>query len=103
MTFKKLLDTLFDSVKPQTDGKKRRFYDSGVENLLDFVTNYSKQDMANDTETQALIAQVQQVLKGVSPDNLRESDSMKLYIAEKIGELKQNVGALVQATGRKFR
>ena len=103
-TFKKLVDTLFDTVKPQThDGKKRKFYDSSVDNLLEFVTNFEKQDMADDVELQHHIGNVKRILKGVTPDTLKESDNQKAYIAAQLAEVKQTIGALVVETGRKFR
>jgi hypothetical protein len=102
-TFKKLVDTLFDTVKPQPDGKKRKFFDSSVENLLEFVTNYAKQDMADDVETQQHIANVRRILKGVTPATLKESDNQKAYVAAQLAAVKEAVGALVQETGRKFR
>jgi hypothetical protein len=102
-TLKKLIDTLFAAVKPQMDGKKRKFYDSSVENLLEFINNFEKQDMANDTETQVLIKSLKQVLSGVTPDMVRESDNLKVHIASKLDELSKEAFKLVQVTGRKFR
>ena len=98
-TLSKLIDTLFDSIKPQLDGKKRKFYDSSVENLLVFVANFEKQDIANDTETQGLIKSLKQVLAGVTPDSLRESDNLKHRIVKELETVKQNASLLVQATG----
>jgi hypothetical protein len=102
-TFKKLVDTLFDTVKPQNDGKKRRFYDSSVENLLEFVSNFEKQDMADDAEMQQHIHNVKRILRGVSPETLKESDNQKAYVAAQLAAVKASIGALVQETGRKFR
>ena len=102
-TFKKLVDTLFDTVKPQSDGKKRKFYDSSVENILEFVSNFEKQDMANDAEMAHHIDNVKRILKGVTPETLKESDNQKAYIAAQLADVKQTIGCLVVETGRKFR
>lgn len=102
-TFKKLVDTLFDTVKPQPDGKKRAFFQSSVTNLLEFVGNFEKQDMADDVETQQHIKNIKRILKGVTPETLKESDNQKAYVAAQLAEVKQALGALVVETGRKFR
>lgn len=99
----KLVEVLYDTVKPQPDGKKRRFYDSSVENLVEFIKNFSKQDIADDLGMQSEMKRLAQVLDGVTPDKLKESDSLKATIYKELAAVKQNLGALVVETGRKFR
>jgi hypothetical protein len=103
ITLSKLIESLFNAVKPQYDGKKRAVKDANVANLLEFISNYEKQDMANDTETQALIADMKKVLKGVTPEMLRESDNLKVAIAAKMEAFQKTAHNLVQVSGRKFR
>jgi hypothetical protein len=99
----KLVDVLYDTVKPQSDGKKRKFYDSSVENLVEFIQNYNKQDMANDLGMQTEVENLKKILNGVTPDHLKENDGLKKHIYEQLAEVKKNIGALVVETGRKFR
>jgi hypothetical protein len=103
LTFKKLLDTLVDTVKPRIDGAKRKFYDSSVTNLLEFVNNYAKQDMANDAETQALVANIKSVLGNVTPETLKESDNQKAEVFAALSTIQSQLDTMVQVTGRKFR
>jgi hypothetical protein len=100
---KKVIDSLFNAVKPEYDGKRKSIKDANVENVLEFIANFPKQDMADDVETQALIEDLKKVMKGVTPEMLRESDNLKAHIASKLEGLSKEAYKLVQVTGRKFR
>lgn len=103
-TLKKVVDSLFNAVKPKVeDGKRRSVKDANVENVMEFINNYHLQDMANDTETQAIVNQLKAVMKGVTPDMLRESDNLKVHIASQLDTISKEAYKLVQVTGRKFR
>lgn len=103
-TLKKLIDSLFNAVKPQVaDGKRRAIKDATVENVMEFIANFKLQDMADDAETQVLVTSLKQVMHGVTPDMLRESDNLKVHIASKLEGISKEAYRLVQVTGRKFR
>jgi len=100
----KAVEALFDALKPQPDGKKRKLYDSTVENLQEFLATYNTRDLAGDTEFQQTVVEpLRAIMKGVSMDKIRHSDNLKAYIVKQVEGVKQNASLLVQATGRKFR
>ncbi len=91
-------------MKPQPDGKKRKLMDSYVDNLQEFLETFSTRDLAGDVEYQkTVIEPLQAIMKGVSMDQIRHSDSLKHYIAHKVEGVRREASLLVQATGRKFR
>ena len=98
-----LIDSLYNQVKPNADGKKRRFTDACVTNLLSFVANFDKQNIAGDLGMVPVIADLKRVLKGISPEKLKESDNLKAFVANELDGVKKNLSVLVMATGRKFR
>ena len=98
-----LVESLYNQVKPNVDGKKRRFSDSCVTNLLAFVSNFDKQDMANDAAMQAVVADLKAALKGVSPERLKESENLKQFVTDQLVGVKKSLSTLVTAVGRKFR
>lgn len=102
-TLVKLTDSLFNQVKPNVDGKRRQFKEACVDNVLEFVANFEKQDIAQDAEMAKVVANLKSVMKGVTYDKIQESDNLKTYIAAKLAEVKSTLGALVVETGRKFR
>ena len=100
----KAVETLFEALKPQPDGKRRRLVDSTVENLQEYLNTYNTRDLAGDTEyQQTVIEPLKAIMKGVTMDKIRHSENLKAYIVKQVGEVKQNASLLVQATGRKFR
>jgi hypothetical protein len=103
VTLLKYITALFNTVKPQEDGKSRRFYDSSVENVMEFIANYHKQDIADDLPTQAIVASLKQAFNGLTPDMVKESSNLQATLTKKLAEAKAQLGALVEETGRKFR
>lgn len=100
----KAVEALFEALKPQPDGKKRKLFDSTVENLQEFLSTYNTRDLAGDTEFQQTVVEpLRVIMKGVSMDKIRHSENLKQYIVKQVAEVKANAGLLVQATGRKFR
>lgn len=100
----KAVDALFEALKPQVDGKRRRLVDATVENLQEFLSTYSNRDLAGDEEYQKTVVEpLQAIMKGVSVEKIRHSESLKAYIVNKVEGIHKNATLLVQATGRKFR
>ena len=99
-----VVNALFEAVKPQPDGKKRRLHDSTVDNLQEFLKTFNLRDLAGDSEYQMkVVAPLQKLMKGVSMEKIRHSDNLKNHIANEIAEIRKSASLLVQATGRKFR
>lgn len=100
----KVVDALFDALKPQPDGKKRRLYDSTVTNLTEFLNTFNLRDLAGDTEYQTKVVEpLQLLLKGVSMEKIRHNDGLKEHIVDRVNAIRKDAALLVQATGRKFR
>ena len=99
--FAGLVDKLFDAVKP-TEGK-RKFFDTSVTNLTDFLKSAPLRDLADDAQARAEMDKVREILAGVTPDKLRESSNLKALVASRLEEAKKTIGTLVQESGRKFR
>lgn len=99
-----VVNALFDAVKPQPDGKKRKLFDSAVDNLQEFLSTFNLRDLAGDAEYQTkVVVPLQKLMKGVTMDKIRHSDNLKEHIAKEVAEIRKSASLLVQATGRKFR
>jgi hypothetical protein len=98
------LDQLFEALRPQSDGKRKKLYDTTVTKLQEYLETFQPRNLANDDEWDAqFVSKLREIMKGVTVDKLRESDTLKDHVAKQLDELKQNVGSLVQVSGRKFR
>ena len=46
-------------------GNRKRFYDSTITNITDFLQSFQERNITNDTELAALVAKAQSVLVGI--------------------------------------
>jgi hypothetical protein len=98
------VNALFEALKPQADGKRKRLYDTTVDKLHEYLKDFEPRDLSNDTEwNQQFVTKLRSIMAGVTTEQLRESDNLKDAIATKLEELKNSLGTLVQVSGRKFR
>jgi hypothetical protein len=99
-----VVTNLFDALKKDPiTGKRKKLFDSNVENLVDFCRSFPSRNLGNDTECLALRNKVMSLMKGVTPETLRESENLKDVVADGLAAMKSDLGVLVIATGRKFR
>jgi hypothetical protein len=99
-----VVDSLFNALKrdPIT-GKRKALKDANVENLVEFCKSFPSRNLGNDAECMKLRDQINSVLSGLSPEQIRNSERVKDHIAETLAEVKQNLGNLVIVSGRRFR
>jgi hypothetical protein len=96
------VDALADVLTPE-NGKRKKLYETHVTKLQEFLETYDFRDLAGDTEYQQYVKQLRGIMQGVTIDRLRENESLKIYVAEKLDAVKKGMGGLVQVSGRKFR
>jgi hypothetical protein len=94
LTFKELVDALVDKLTPKPDGTRKKLV--GVERLLEFVDTFSKQNVANDGELQALVGQVRGILKGQDVASLRKDQDLRELVKERMESAKVILDTLVE-------
>lgn len=98
------VNMLFEALKPQADGKRKRLYDTTVEKLHEYLTTFNDRDLAGDTAwSKEFVSKLKGIMSGIDKKMLDESEDLKDHVAKKLEELQKNVGSLVQVSGRKFR
>jgi hypothetical protein len=97
-----VVDNLFEVLKPE-DGKKRKLYDTHVDNLVEFCRTFPSRNLGGDEESAKLVGQIASLMNGVSPDSLRHSDNLKAHVAEQLTAVRAGLKTLVIETTRKFR
>ena len=97
-----VVDNLFDVLKPE-DGKKRKLYDTHVDNLVEFCRTFPSRNLGGDEESAKHVANIAALMRGVSPDSLRHSDNLKQHVAEQLASVRAGLKNLVIETTRKFR
>ena len=66
------------------DGKKRRIYDSLVGNVEEMIEFMQACNITNDPEIERVQSQLAIALRGVTPDKLRNSESMRVATKEAV-------------------
>jgi hypothetical protein len=99
-----VVTNLFNVLKKDPiTGDRKRLRDESVENLIEFCKTFPSRNLGEDGECLAVRDQIMSLMQGVSPDMLRESANLKDHVAAGLEKMKDELGVLVIATGRKFR
>ena len=72
-----LVDHLVERLTPDEKGKKKRFNDSAVEKVQEFLSTFDARNITNDVELKALAAKAKNLIADVDPKTLRESRSTR--------------------------
>ena len=100
----KLVQHIADRLKEGPDGKPLRFKETTVSNLVEFLTNFEFRNVTDDSELQALVAQVRELLQGVNTDDLRTTGDLRTKVQQGIAEIAAQLDTMLMRTGgRKFR
>jgi len=66
-----LVTHMAERLKEGPDGKPLKFKQSTVSNLVEFLSNFSFRNVADDQELQSLVTRARELLQGVGADGLR--------------------------------
>ncbi|MEQ8786694.1 MAG: hypothetical protein RIC55_10365 [Pirellulaceae bacterium] len=97
----RLVAHLSERLAGQSDGKPKIFRDSAVSNLSEFFDRFRQLNVRSNDQLDQLVAQCQQVVRGVQPQSLRDDQSLRQTVAGQLGQV-QNVldGLLVDRPRR---
>jgi hypothetical protein len=77
------------------DGERRVFRDSAVTNLVEFFERFRKLNVRSNQELDQLVEQAQQLVQGVSPQDLRDNDDLRTRIAAQMNAVQVDLDALL--------
>ncbi len=95
--FLSLVEHMQDRLTPGPDGKAKKFKGSLVGNLQEFLDNFSARNLCDDDALASLVEQAAKTLKGVSPDDLRSSETVKARVTAGMDTIKASLDSLVGA------
>jgi hypothetical protein len=87
---------------PGPDGKYKKFYDSTLTNLKEFMSTFSARNIVEDKELEDLVTKAQGILEGADVTKLRDGEMFKQAVAGKMKEVKETLSTLVTTRSRKF-
>jgi hypothetical protein len=101
--FARLLAHLGERLNTGEGGERRIFRDSVVGNLREFFQRFEQLNVRSSPELDALVEQAQQLVQGVTPQQLRDSGELRQRIAEEMARVQTRVeGLLTEAPRRRL-
>ncbi|HJN11219.1 MAG TPA: hypothetical protein QF564_21205 [Pirellulaceae bacterium] len=85
-----LVSHLTERLAGQSDGKPKVFRDSAIENLTAFFERFRELNIRSSEQLDDLVGQCQQVVSGVEPQTLRDSQVLRTSVASELSQV-QNV------------
>lgn len=80
------------------NGKVKIFRDSMVENLNDFIGSFNARNLTGDNELADLVAEIRDVMDGVSADDLREVEELRDNVLAACKDVAARLEQLVATT-----
>ena len=93
--FARLVGHLTERLAPEEGGQRRIFRDSAVTNLLEFFERFRRLNVRSSQDLDRLVEQAQGLVRGVTPQALRDSDELRGRIAAQMGAVQSQLDALV--------
>ncbi len=93
--FGKLVSHLTERLSGSDDGKPKVFRDSAVENLGEFFQRFRQLNVGNNAQLDELVAQAQRVIRGVEPQQLRDSNALRQNVATQLSAVQSVLDGLL--------
>ncbi len=93
--FGKLVSHLSERLSGQDDGKPKVFRDSAVENLQDFFARFRSLNVGNSQQLDELVDQAQRVVRGIEPQQLRDSNSLRQQVVTQLSAVQSVLDGLL--------
>ena len=104
--FKELVDHMVSALTPDEDGKRKRFYRSSVDNLIEFLDTFPLRNLGDDAELGALLAKTRKLLSGEAAavvKSIKDSDTIRDGMRAGFERLQAQLDPLVVAApSRRF-
>jgi hypothetical protein len=99
--FTRLLSHLTSRLANGEDGQRQIFRDSAVKNLTSFFDRFAELNVRSNPELDALIEKARDLVHGVSPQDLRDSDALRQHVAAEMARVQTQVEGMVTDAPRR--
>jgi hypothetical protein len=99
--FGRLLSHLTQRLTNDETGERRVFRNSAVTNLADFFSRFQQLNVRSNPELDALVEGARRLVQGVSPQQLRDNDSLRQHIAAEMTRVRGQVEGLITDVPRR--
>ena len=91
----KLVSHLSERISGQDDGKPKVFRDSAVTNLREFFERFGQLNVRSSEQLDNLVAQAQRIVRGVEPQELRDSANLRQHVATQLAGVQSVLDGLL--------
>jgi hypothetical protein len=91
----KLVSHLTERLSGQDDSRPKVFRNSAVENLTDFFGRFRELNVRSNAQLDQLVADAQRVIRGVEPQDLRDSAGLRQHIATEMSRVQSVLDGLL--------
>jgi len=91
----KLVNHLTERLSGQEDGKPKVFRDTAVANLTSFFERFRQLNVNSNDQLDELVANCQQVVSGVAPQQLRDDQSLRQQVTTELSRVQSVLDGLL--------
>jgi hypothetical protein len=91
----KLVEHLTERLSGEADGKPKIFRDSAVTNLTEFFDRFRRLNIRSNEELDELVANAQQVVQGIRPQQLRDTPSLQQHVSRQMAVVQASLDQLL--------
>jgi hypothetical protein len=91
----KLVSHLTERLSGSDDGKPKVFRDSAIENLQEFFGRFRHLNVRSSHDLDELVGQAQRIVRGVQPQQLRDSSDLRQQIATQLSSVQSVLDGLL--------
>jgi hypothetical protein len=99
--FARLLSHLTERLTNGDHGERRIFRDSAVTNLTEFFGRFRDLNVRSNPDLDTLVEEAQRLVQGVSPQDLRDNNSLRQQIAGEMTRVREQVEGLITDVPRR--
>lgn len=96
IAFSELIKHAVDRLQPNEDGRKKVFRDSLLEKVQEFLDTFQNRNLLGDKELENLVNKAQEVIIGISPDDLRKNDDVRSTTLAEFKKIEDTLNEFVE-------
>jgi hypothetical protein len=93
--FARLLSHLTERLGAGESGQRKVFRDSAVANLSEFFSRFDQLNLRSNPDLDRLVAQAQELVQGVKPQDLRDNDGLRRLVASEMAGVQTSVERMI--------
>jgi hypothetical protein len=97
-----LVDHLNDRLGVDEEGKPKKFKNSLVQNMNQFLELFTPRNIANDAELALVVEQCKAVLGGTTAEQIRDDSGLRSRLQHGFAGIREQVAGLVTTQGRRI-